>query len=162
LAALLVLVPQTTSAAFASNLRPGTGLFVGSGKALATGGPASLLIAFGLIGVMLYCTVHALGELAVLFPVAGSFSSFSTRFLDPAWGFAMGWNYAMQWLVVLPLEIVAASITVDFWSAGINSAIWIAMFLHLIIAINFFGVKGYGEAEFVFSIIKVIAVIGYM
>lgn len=70
----------------------GTGLFVGSGSALATGGPASLLIAFGLIGIMLYCTVHALGEMAVLFPVAGSFSAYSTRFLDPAWGFAMGWK----------------------------------------------------------------------
>jgi amino acid transporter len=70
----------------------GTGLFVGSGSALAHGGPASLTIAFSLIGLMLYCTVHALGEMAVLFPVAGSFSAYSTRFLDPAWGFAMGWK----------------------------------------------------------------------
>ena len=70
----------------------GTGLFVGSGSSLATGGPASLLLGFSLIGAMLYCTVHALGEMAVLFPVAGSFSAFSTRFLDPAWGFAMGWK----------------------------------------------------------------------
>jgi amino acid transporter len=74
----------------------GTGLFVASGKALEAGGPASLLICYLLTGVMLYCTVHALGEMAVLFPVAGSFSAYSTRFLDPAWGFAMGWNYAMQ------------------------------------------------------------------
>ena len=71
---------------------PGTGLFVGSGSALANGGPASLLLAYGIIGIMLYCTVHALGEMAVLFPVAGSFSAYSTRFLDPAWGFAMGWK----------------------------------------------------------------------
>jgi yeast amino acid transporter len=70
----------------------GTGLFVGSGKALSTGGPASLLIAFSLIGGMLFCVVHALGEMAVLFPVAGSFAAYSTRFLDPAWGFAMGWK----------------------------------------------------------------------
>lgn len=70
----------------------GTGLFVGSGNALATGGPASLVLSFVLTGVMLYCTVHALGEMAVLFPVAGSFSAYSTRFLDPAWGFAMGWK----------------------------------------------------------------------
>jgi amino acid transporter len=93
----------------------GTGLFVGSGKALAHGGPASLLLAFSLTGCMMYCTVQALGELAVLFPVAGSFASYSSRFLDPAWGFAMGWNYAMQWLAILPLEIVSASITVDYW-----------------------------------------------
>ena len=70
----------------------GTGLFVGSGKALANGGPGSLLIAFTLVGAMLFTTVHALGEMAVLFPVAGSFAAYSTRFLDPAWGFAMGWK----------------------------------------------------------------------
>ena len=140
----------------------GTGLFVGSGKALATGGPASLLIAYGLIGIMLYATVHALGEMAVLFPVAGSFSAFSTRFLDPAWGFAMGWNYALQWLVVLPLEIVSASITIDFWGSKINNSAWVSIFLVLIVCINFFGVAGYGEAEFVFAIVKVVAIIGWM
>lgn len=62
----------------------GTGLFVGSGKALATGGPASLVIAFSLVGVMMYCTVQALGEMAVIFPVAGSFSSYSTRCKHPS------------------------------------------------------------------------------
>ncbi|KAI6859980.1 amino acid permease, partial [Hortaea werneckii] len=111
---------------------------------------------------MLYCTVHALGEMAVLFPVAGSFSAYSTRFLDPAWGFAMGWNYAMQWLVVLPLEIVAATLTIDFWNDSINPDAFVAIFLVLIVVINLFGVKGYGEAEFVFSIIKVIAVVGFI
>lgn len=137
-------------------------MFVGSGKVLATGGPASLLIAYILIGCMLYCTVHALGEMAVLFPVAGSFAHYSTRFIDPAWGFAMGWNYALQWLVVLPLEIVAASITVDFWESDISNAAWVAIFWTLIVSINLFGVRGYGEAEFVFSLIKVVAVIGFM
>ncbi|KAH0829668.1 hypothetical protein AYO21_10084 [Fonsecaea monophora] len=158
----------------------GTGLFVGSGKALAYGGPASLLLSFALTGCMLYCTVQALGELAVLFPVAGSFASYSTRFLDPAWGFAMGWNYALNWLTVLPLEIVSASITVDYWvwvmpggdrylvdgneqvqNISLNAA-WVSIFLVLIVLINFFGVKGYGEAEFVFAIVKVTAVIGYI
>lgn len=70
----------------------GTGLFVGSGSALSQGGPASLVLAYGLIGVMLYCTVQALGEMAVAFPVAGSFAAYGTRFIDPAWGFAMGWK----------------------------------------------------------------------
>lgn len=70
----------------------GTGLFVASGRALEVGGPASVLIAYTFIGAMLYCTVQALGELAVAFPVAGSFSAYSTRFLDPSWGFAMGWK----------------------------------------------------------------------
>ncbi|KAL0939330.1 amino acid permease [Colletotrichum truncatum] len=140
----------------------GTGLFVASGTALEVGGPASLLIAFSLIGGMLYCTCQALGELAVAFPVAGSFSAYSTRFLDPSWGFAMGWNYALQWLIVLPLEIIAASITITYWDKGITKAIFVTVFLVGIIAINLFGVKGYGEAEFLFSIIKVIAVIGFI
>lgn len=111
---------------------------------------------------MLYCTVQALGEMAVLFPVAGSFSAYSTRFLDPAWGFAMGWNYGLQWLVVLPLEVVAAAITIKYWNTNVSPAVWVTIFLVLILSINMFGVKGYGEAEFVFSIIKVIAVIGFM
>ncbi|KAK0618390.1 amino acid permease-domain-containing protein [Bombardia bombarda] len=140
----------------------GTGLFVASGKSLSIGGPASLLLAYGFIGVMLYCTVQALGELAVTFPVAGSFSAYSTRFLDPAWGFAMGWNYALQWLIVLPLEIIAASITVGYWDNSMNRAIFVTIFLFTIVTINLFGVKGYGEAEFIFAIVKITAVIGFI
>ncbi|KLJ06836.1 AAT family amino acid transporter [Blastomyces silverae] len=140
----------------------GTGLFVGSGKALADGGAASVLIAFILVGVMLYSTVHALGEMAVLFPVAGSFSAFSTRFIDPAWGFAMGWNYGLQWIIVLPLEIVAAAITVNYWDAPVSPAVWVTIFYLMIVSINLFGVRGYGEAEFVFSLIKIIAIIGFI
>lgn len=121
-----------------------------------------MLIAFCLIGIMLFCTVHALGEMAVAFPVAGSFSAYSTRFLDPAWGFAMGWNYALQWLVVLPLETVAASLVIGYWRSEISNAVWVTVFLTMIILINLVGVKGYGEAEFIFSVAKVIAVVGFM
>ncbi|KAK3934496.1 amino-acid permease inda1 [Diplogelasinospora grovesii] len=140
----------------------GTGLFVASGKALHEGGPASLLLAYIFVGAMLYCTVQALGELAVIFPVAGSFSAFSTRFLDPSWGFAMGWNYALQWLVVLPLEILAGAMTIGYWNENLNRAIFVTVFLLVIVVINLFGVRGYGEAEFVFAIVKVTAVIGFI
>lgn len=73
-------------------------------------------------------------------------------------------SYALNWLVTLPLEITAASITLQFWdgSRNINPAAWVTIFLVVIICINFFGVRGYGEAEFVFSIIKVAAVIGFI
>lgn len=73
-------------------------------------------------------------------------------------------SYALQWMVTLPLEIVAASITLEFWpgSKSTNGAAWVTIFLVVIIAINFFGVRGYGEAEFVFSIIKVLAVVGFI
>ncbi|KAK1757118.1 putative amino-acid permease [Echria macrotheca] len=140
----------------------GTGLFVASGKTLSQGGPASMLLAYLFIGAMLYCTVQALGEMAVIFPVAGSFSAFSTRFLDPSWGFAMGWNYALQWVVVLPLEIIAGAYTIGYWNPNLNPAIFVTLFLFIIIVINLFGVKGYGEAEFVFAILKVTAVIGFI
>ncbi|KAI0165977.1 putative amino acid permease [Xylariaceae sp. FL1272] len=140
----------------------GTGLFVSSGRALSSGGPASVLIAYLIIGVMLYCTVQALGELAVTFPVAGSFSAYSTRFLHPSWGFAMGWNYALQWLIALPLEVISASIVTTFWNSGLQKAIFVTVFLAFVITINLFGIKGYGEAEFLFAIIKVIAVIAFI
>lgn len=68
----------------------------------------------------------------------------------------------MQWLIVLPLEIIAASITITYWDGKFAKAIFVTIFLLGIVAINLFGVKGYGEAEFMFSIIKVIAVIGFM
>lgn len=111
---------------------------------------------------MLYCTMHALGELAVLFPVAGSFSAYSTRFIDPAWGFSMGWNYAILWLTVFPLELVALSIAVDYWDPGLSKPIFITVFYVLIVGINLFGVGAYGEAEFLLSSIKVVAVVGFM
>lgn len=140
----------------------GTGLFVGSGTALKTGGPASLIICYFLIGTMIFCTVQALGELAVAFPIAGSFLSLISRFVSPIWGFCMAWNYVLQWLIVMPLELVAASITIRYWNDEINSAAWVTIFYFLIVFINIFGVKGYGEAEFIFSTIKVIAVIGFV
>lgn len=71
----------------------GAGFFVGSGGALTRGGPASLLICFLIAGVMVFNVVYSLGELAVMYPVSGGFYTYSVRFIDPSWGFAMGWNY---------------------------------------------------------------------
>ena len=73
-------------------------------------------------------------------------------------------SYALSWLVTLPLEIIAAAITLQFWNGAkdTNPAAFVTIFLVVIVCINLFGVKGYGEAEFVFSIIKVIAVLGFM
>ncbi|ODQ76895.1 hypothetical protein BABINDRAFT_124132 [Babjeviella inositovora NRRL Y-12698] len=111
---------------------------------------------------MIYCTVHALGELAVAFPVAGAFSSYITRFLDPSWGFAVGSLYALNWLCTLPLELVAASITIRYWQSTVNPAAFVCLFYALVLFLNLCGVRGYGESEFIFSSIKVIAVIGFI
>lgn len=147
----------------------GAGLFVGSGASLASGGPGSLIIDFIIIGFMLLLTVNALGELACMYPVAGSFYSYSSRFIDPAWGFAMGWNYSMNWLIVLPFELTTAGITIAFWTdpdntgnPSINVGVWITIFLVLICAINFFGVKGYGEVEFILGSLKVLAIVCFI
>lgn len=142
----------------------GTGLFIGSGGVLASGGPGFLIIDFLLIGIMLYCVVMSLGEMASCLPVSGSFASYSSRFIDPAWGFAMGYNYWMQWFIVLPLELVAAAIVLDYWpeSQKLTKGVYILIFLLVITFINLFGVRGYGEFEFGASMIKILAVIGFI
>ncbi|CAI8496458.1 unnamed protein product [Hanseniaspora opuntiae] len=141
----------------------GTGLFVGSGSSLRTAGPAGLLIGYGISSTFILCMICALGEMAVEFPVAGGFTTYCTRFVDESFGFAANLNYAIQWLVVLPLEIVAASITVNYWQTPKKYRDgFVALFWVVIVAINLFGVKGYGEAEFVFSIIKVTCVVGFI
>ncbi|KAF5556554.1 amino acid transport GAP1 [Fusarium mexicanum] len=140
----------------------GTGLFVASGVALYRGGPVSLLLAFITMGAMQFFTMQALGELSVAFPVGGSFANYSTRFLDPSWGFAMGWNYTLQYLIVLPLEIIAGAFTTNYWNPNASKSIFIVLFFILILGINLLGVKAYGEAEFIFSAVKITAIAGFI
>ncbi|KAF9692358.1 hypothetical protein EKO04_009354 [Ascochyta lentis] len=142
----------------------GAGFFVGSGKALALGGPASLFLDFSIMGVMIFNVVYALGELAVMFPVSGGFYTYSTRFIDPSWGFAMGWNYVFQWAIVLPLELVVAGLTVGYWdgAAGVHLGVWITVFWLFIIIINILGTLGYAEEEFWSSTLKLSATIIFM
>jgi len=106
--------------------------------------------------------VYALGELAVMYPVSGGFYTYSTRFISPSWGFAMGWNYVMQWGAVLPFELVVAAMTVQYWRQDVSPAIWVTLFLVLIIVINIFGVLGFAEEEFWSSVLKLAAIISFM
>lgn len=69
---------------------------------------------------MLLCTNLALAEMAVLYPVNGAFYTYIVRFVDPSWGFACGWEYALSWLTVLPFELIAASKTIEFWRSDIH------------------------------------------
>ncbi|KAF5023468.1 hypothetical protein F66182_4468 [Fusarium sp. NRRL 66182] len=133
----------------------GTGLFVTSGTALHEGGPGSVLLSYMVIGALQYCTMQSLAELCVIFPIAGSFSAFSTRFLDPSWGFAMGWNYCLQWLFTLPLEIIAGAFTITYWNEHISKSVFVAVFLAIIFVINLFGVKAYGEADLLGIVINI-------
>jgi amino acid transporter len=140
----------------------GAGFFVGSGSALSRGGPATLFLDFTIMGVMIFNVVYALGELAVMYPVSGGFYTYSTRFIDPSWGFAMGWNYVFQWVVVLPLELTVAGLTVEYWGAGVNVGVWITLFWVFIIIINVFGTLGYAEEEFWSSCLKLSATVIFM
>lgn len=140
----------------------GTGLFVGLGSALASAGPFGLLIVWIFIAMAIFVTASALSELAVAFPISGAFVTFNTLFIDSSWGFAMAWNYALQWLVTFPLELVAASITIQYWENPVPPEAFVAIFWVIICVINLFGVKGYGEAECVFAIIKITAILGFL
>ncbi|CAO1625365.1 unnamed protein product [Parajaminaea phylloscopi] len=142
----------------------GTGLLVGSGSSLSTGGPGFLLIGFALVGFDILAVVFALAELATTFPTAGSFAAYNGRFIEPAVGFAVGWNYLLNWIITLPLELVAASLVIGFWDPDgkVPAGVWIAVFLIAIIGINCFGARGYGEVEFAASMIKIVAILGFM
>ncbi|OAV90257.1 hypothetical protein PTTG_04646 [Puccinia triticina 1-1 BBBD Race 1] len=138
----------------------GTGLFVGSGEALHKGGPVALLLGYAIMGSTVYSMMVALGEMVTMFPVTGAFIHYTTRFVDPALGFAIGWNYWYSFAVTLPTEITAAGIVIKYWTKDVNVAVWITIFLVATTTVNLFGVKWYGEAELFCSAVKVIAIVG--
>ncbi|CAF1495501.1 unnamed protein product, partial [Didymodactylos carnosus] len=142
----------------------GTGLFVGSGLSVAQGGPGSVLIAHLIIACLLYIVVHALTELTVMYPIQGSFNIHSTRFLDPAWGFTMSWLNVFRSLVLLPLQLSAAAITIQYWkhTASLHVGFWITIFFLFVILIHLFNVRGYGETQVIFATVKVLAVAGFI
>ncbi|KAF5670000.1 amino-acid permease inda1 [Fusarium heterosporum] len=140
----------------------GAGFFVGSGGALQTGGPGSLTIGFLIMGVMIFNVVYALGELAVMYPVSGGFYTYANRFVDPSWGFAMGWNYVMQWAFVLPLELTVCGTVIQYWAPDTSVAIWVSVFLAVIILVNIFGTLGYAEEEFWAALLKLSATVIFM
>ncbi|KAF9448088.1 amino-acid permease inda1 [Macrolepiota fuliginosa MF-IS2] len=140
----------------------GTGLFVGSGGALHTGGPAGILVAWLLIGIMLINITQAIGEMSILYPVSGGFYTWAVRFLDPSFAFAMGWNYVFSWAITLPLEITVAATTVQYWPNNVPLAAWITMFLVVIAIISLFGTLGFAEEEFWSSCLKLLVVVMFV
>jgi AAT family amino acid transporter/lysine-specific permease len=137
----------------------GTGLFLASGATIQSAGPGGSLTAYACIGIMVYFLMTSLGEMATYMPVSGSFSTYATRFVDPAFGFALGWNYWFNWAVTLAVEIAAAAIIMKFWLPEVPSIIWSALFLGLIFSLNALSIRSYGESEYWFALIKVVAII---
>ncbi|WP_064659242.1 amino acid permease [Listeria monocytogenes] len=140
----------------------GTGLFLASGNAIHTAGPGGALVAYIAIGIMVYFLITSLGEMATYMPVSGSFSTYASRFVDPAFGFALGWNYWFNWAITLAVDISTAAIIVQFWLPNTPAWLWSAIFLILIFGLNALSVKAYGESEYWFSIIKVATVIIFL
>lgn len=141
----------------------GTGLLVGSATKLRLGGPLSVLIAYAIVGLMCICTMNAVGELTVAYTnLEGGFNEWYKKFLSDSFAFALGWNYWLQWVTTISLELVTAAITIEFWTTSINSDAFVAIFFVVICFINFFGVKGYGDAEFVMNSIKLLALTGFV
>lgn len=140
----------------------GTGLFVASGATVAQAGPGGALLGYALIGLMVYFLMTSLGEMAAYMPVAGSFSTYGARFVEPGFGFALGWNYWYNWAVTIAVELVAAAIIMKYWYPEVPGIVWSGAALFLMFALNAISVKGFGEGEYWFSLIKVVTVIGFI
>ncbi|KAH6914233.1 amino acid permease/ SLC12A domain-containing protein [Coprinopsis sp. MPI-PUGE-AT-0042] len=136
----------------------GTGLFLGTGKSLAEGGPASMLICYSLIGFIVYVTLLLLGEMATQYPVAGSFNAYTTRFFSPSYGFALGWNYWFNDAVSVASDLTAAQLVLQFWTTS-NTWVVSVVFWLFLVGVNSVHVRAYGELEYWLSSLKVITVI---
>ncbi|KAI3403761.2 HIP1 [Candida oxycetoniae] len=139
----------------------GSGLFISSSSVISEAGPGGAIIGYVIVAFLIFLVVQALGELTSSYPVRGNFLIYNSRFIDESWAFAMNWNYCLQWIVTIPLSLVSASLTIDFWDSSINPAAWISIFWIVICVINIFGVRGYGYAESFFSIVKLLAIVGF-
>ncbi|KAK4223654.1 dicarboxylic amino acid permease [Podospora fimiseda] len=136
----------------------GTGLIIGTGTTLKFG-PGSLLIAYVLMGFVVYIVMVALGEMGAWLPIKKSFSGYATRFVDPAMGFATGWNYFFKYVIVLPNNLTATGIILQYWLPNLNVSVWIAVFGVAIILLNLIHVRFFGEAEFWMSLAKALVIL---
>ena len=139
----------------------GTGLLIGTGTSLVTAGPASMVISYGFVGILVFFVMSCLGEMASYIPLDG-FTSYATRYCDPALGFAVGYSYLFKYFILPPNQLTAAALVMQYWvdRDTVNPGVWITIFLILIIIINSFGVKLFGEFEFWLSSFKVLVMLG--
>src|ERR1700677_1143694 len=122
----------------------GTGLFLGTGRSLAQGGPASMLICYSIVGFIVHITVLLLGEMATQYPVAGSFNAYTTRFFSPSYGFALAWNYWFNDAVSVASDLTAAQLVLQYWTPWHPWVISLLFWVFLV-GINAAHVKAYGE-----------------
>lgn len=141
----------------------GTGLFVGSGAQLARGGPAFILIAYTVLSLFVYFVVTAISEIATFIPVSGGTMSYiGHRYVSNSLGFAMGYLYWYSLGILVPYEITAAAVVIQYWDSPVNVAVWITIFIIVIVGLNLLPVSFYGESEFWFASLKVFTLLGLM
>ncbi|KAL7925851.1 amino acid permease/ SLC12A domain-containing protein [Trichoderma austrokoningii] len=136
----------------------GTGLFVGSGGILADTGPAPLFMAYLSMSIIVYVVMNVLAEMTVYLPFRGvTIPYYVSRYVDPSLGFAAGWNYWYAYTMLVAAEASAAAIVIEYWTTSVNVAAWITIILVVLLGLNLFAAAIFGEAEFVFASIKLIA-----
>lgn len=137
----------------------GTGLFLNAGYTINQAGPVGALIGYIFGGLILYMVMVCLGELAVYMPVSGSFQTYASKFITPSAGFSLGWMYFVGSATTAGVEFTAAGILMQRWFPDVSIWIWCALFIALLFGINALTTKAFGEAEYWFAGIKVVAVI---
>ncbi|KAM9898765.1 hypothetical protein OXX79_006120, partial [Metschnikowia pulcherrima] len=139
----------------------GTGLFVGSGFALYTCGPAALFLSYFILSTVVWFVMNMLAEMATFLPVPGAGAQqFINDYTDPSFGFALGYNYWYCYAMSVAAEVVAAALVIQYWTTSVNIAVWLTILLALILILNMCPVSVYGETEFYFAGIKLIAITG--
>ena len=136
----------------------GTGLFYGSSESISLAGPA-ILLAYLIGGIAIFMIVRALSEMSVEDPKAGAFSYYATRYWSKRAGFVSGWNYWFNYILVSMVELSVVGSFVNYWFPNIPQWASAAFFLVVITAANLMGVSKFGEIEFWFAIIKIVAVL---
>ncbi|KOS19358.1 putative proline-specific permease put4 [Escovopsis weberi] len=136
----------------------GTGLFLGLGQSIKVGGPLGALLGYATISIVVAAVQFALGETSALLPVTGSFVRHAEFLVDPAWGFAIGWNLVYGNLLSIPSEITAICVLFELWT-DVNPSVWIVVFIVLTVAIGVAFVGVFGEVEYVFAILKICLVV---
>lgn len=137
----------------------GTGLFLGSAGVLKSAGP-SMILGYAIAGFIAFLIMRQLGEMIVEEPVAGSFSHFAHKYWGGYAGFLAGWNYWVLYVLVGMAELTAVGKYVQFWWPEIPTWVSAVVFFIAVNLINTLNVKFFGETEFWFAIIKVVAIIG--
>ena len=136
----------------------GTGLFLGAGHSISTAGPAILLV-YIVTGLFMFWMMRALGELLLTDPDKPTFVGFVEKYLGKKAGFVIGWTYWIGWITIAMAELTAVGTYMKFWFPGIPVWIWEIIFLVALYGINVIAVSAFGETEFWFSMIKIVAIV---